>query len=303
MKTCLIVNPNAGSAEELEQLHGTLERLAPMSFWETAASGDARRLAERAAREGYEYVIACGGDGTLNEIVNGLVPAKYEGLLGILPVGTGNDLTRSLYPERTREEIADMLVAAAWLTVDVGQLEWDGGSRLFLNSSAMGFAAMLSQQMTSDLKKWIGWAAYPVTAVKNARELEAYHATFQMKDGESFTAEVFNITVSNGEFIGGGIQIAPRASLNDGLLDVFVFPAMRVGQALNLVPLLWGGRHMDREEFLFRTAERLRISAKTTIPLNADGEYIGEVRDVEYSLLPNALRLVTDGSSRVLRKL
>lgn len=293
MPTWLILNPNAGTAEEISQLEVALERFEDLSVHRTAQAGDGERLARLAIENGATRIVAAGGDGTLNEIVNGIAPDFGRVALGILPLGTGNDFTRTLLRGQQMEKlaIAEQLAHLPETPADVVRISFGGRERYFLNAANIGFAATLARDMNNELKRWIGTLAYPVMALSQMGTLEPFHLRVTV-DSRELDVDALNVVVGNGQYLGGGVQALPQASPTDGLLDVLVVPDLPLTDLLMLAPTLLRGEHATDTSLKVLRGIRVRLESIPPIPVNVDGEYLGEFATLEFEVLPGVLGLV-----------
>lgn len=297
MRTFVILNPTAGGAEAAEELLAReLAALDDLQIGRTTAAGDAQRLAARARRDGFERVVAAGGDGTLNEVLNGLAP-DFDGLeVGLVPLGTGNDLARTLEIPRTVEEAVAVLVAGVTRRFDVARVEGET-VRYFLNVSAGGFSGEVGEILEQDPEVKAAWG--PLSYVRGAfqalSQLEPYRTRLVIDPGGAGEEELrlasVNVIVANARFVGGGLHVAPPALPDDGLLDLIVVRAAPVGRLSVLASKVLVSQHMEDELILHRQVRRLEVHAEPSMPFNADGELIGHT-PVRYEVLPQALRLV-----------
>lgn len=293
MRTCIIVNPNAGSVEGLAALEAALGRLPGSEVRRTEAAGDAERLARDAVRGGADLVVAAGGDGTLNEVVNGLAEDFGKARLGLLPLGTGNDFARSIGVPDDLEGALAVLAAGAARAVDVGRATIGDTSRCFVNMSAGGFSGEVSERAGEAKDRW-GPLAYMRAAIDALPELKGFLTTLVVNGAETLRMEASNIIVSNGRYVASGIPAAPKAVLDDGLFDVLIAPALTIPQLAALVPQVLLGRHMDNDLLLFRRATRLEIECDPPMAFNVDGELIGENGQgtARFEILPRALQVI-----------
>jgi diacylglycerol kinase (ATP) len=292
MRVHVIVNPAAGTADERDPLN-ELQRLLreaghDVLIRETQAGGDAERLAGEAAASGVEMIVAAGGDGTLNEVVNG-VASVASGLstsaIGLLPAGTGNDFARSLGIDDPQRAVA-ALVAGRTRPIDMVSL----GTRVFLNASAGGFTAETSANVTSDLKQSVGRLAYLIGGARAVLEYEPIAACVEA-EGRVIETDLQLFAVCNGSYIGGGHQIAPTARPDDGLMEVCLVRATSTLDFLALLPRLSSGAHVDDEDVAyFRTREVSLTFARST-KVNTDGEVL-EASHCQYVMRPAAVRMV-----------
>ena len=151
MSKCVILNPNAGTTAEIAGVDAFYYSLDDCVIERSEEPGGCEELAQNAVERGVEYIIAAGGDGTLNEVVNGLLKAGFQGELGILPLGTGNDFARAIYGEIDIERVEKVIEQRRSNPVDVGCISFDGGKQYFLNGCNVGFVGILSAEMRHEI--------------------------------------------------------------------------------------------------------------------------------------------------------
>ena len=294
MRTCVIFNP-AARGEKARHFRRHLEALGNQATLKlTAAAGDARRLAEEAVNEGFDIVVAAGGDGTLNEVLNGLgdAPEGFErARLGLLPLGTVNVFARELgLPVR---------LEAAWEAIQQGKEtridlpcvdhEADGlrQRRYFAQLAGAGLDARAIELVHWSLKKRIGPLAYVVAGLKAL--MGAQSKITVTGGGRSETGEL--VLIGNGRLYGGQYRIFPGADLRDGRLDVCVFPRVNWLTLARCGPaLLLQGRPPASLVRAFQ-AESLTLTSPVPTPLEADGELLGRL-PATFSVQRSRLRVI-----------
>jgi diacylglycerol kinase (ATP) len=293
MRTCIIVNPNAGSVEDLAALEAALDRLPGSEVLRTEAAGNAERLAREAVRNGADLVVAAGGDGTLNEVVNGLSEDFGKVRLGLIPLGTGNDFARSIGVPDDLEGALAVLERGEARAVDVARATIGETCRCFLNMSVGGFSGEVSERASEAKDRW-GPLAYMRGAIGALPELKGFLTTITLNGGETLQLEMFNLVVANGRYVASGIPAAPKAVLDDGLLDVVISPMTTLPQLAVLIPQVLLGRHLESDLLLFRRATRLEIECDPPMAFNVDGELIGENGGgtARFEILPRALQVI-----------
>jgi len=296
MTTCVIVNPNAGSVEEIEVLERTVGSSLPgAELCVTREEGDARRFAREALEAGAGLIVAAGGDGTLNEVVNGLAADFGSARLGLIPLGTGNDFARSINVPADLDAAIGILQEGRVRTLDVARATFqDGsqdGSRYFINMAAGGFSGLVSEKADKVKDRW-GPLAYLRAAVGVLPELQGFDATFLIDGGEErLKLEAYNVVVSNGRYVAAGIPVAPQSRLDDGRLDLMLVPSASLGEMALLLPQVLLGRHTESDRLIFREITSLEIASDPAMAFNVDGELIGET-PVRFEVLPRALQVV-----------
>lgn len=290
MKARIIVNPNAGSVEGIAALKDSLGRLSGTEICITEQEGHAEELARQAVEEGAELVVAAGGDGTLNEVLNGLSSGFDRVRLGLLPLGTGNDFARSIGVPDDLEAALAILLAGRFQRIDVGRATVGGKSRCFLNMAVGGFSGVVSEK-ASDAKELWGPLAYMRGAVDALPELQAFETTIVLNGAERLRVATYNIVISNGRYVAAGIPVAPQAVIDDGLFEVMIAPATTLPKLALLVPQVLLGQHLNSDLLLFRRATRVEIESDPPMSFNVDGEMLGEESSA-FEIQPRAVEMV-----------
>lgn len=292
MKTCVIINPQAGSASERSHLEQPLHEWAEGACWQTTEAGHAERLAARAVEEGFEQLIVAGGDGTVNEVVNGIL--RNDGshiLLGVLPLGTGNDLVRTLdIPPDPRDAVV-ILKEGREITVDAIEVETEGRIIYGINVAAGGFSGQVDEAVTSELKETWGPLAYVLGAASALPDLQEYETIIAFEDGPEEAVDALNVIVANGRTVAGGRLVAPFANPCDGLLDVAVVEFGTVLEMAGVGTRLMAGTYMDSEHVHHRKVRRLTVRSNPGMWFNIDGELITK-EPVAFTVRPQALRVI-----------
>lgn len=305
----IIVNPKSASGSTREKWSATAADLrahfGPFNVAFTKSQGDGIDIAERAALSGRTFVIACGGDGTINEVANGILRSGQDIELGVLPSGTGGDFRRTLGMPLSTREAAAALRRGKTKTIDVGLASFhdhDGRevSRYFLNVSSVGLAADVIRRVKSAKAfDWLpdgpmrGRANFAVSTLRELVGLEAPLIRVRFDDGDEHSLKTVALCVANARYFGGGMMIAPEAVLDDGQLDVINIGDLTTMRVLSNVHSLYRGTHLNMKEVHSRRAKRIEIrpsDPSNDIHLETDGELPGRL-PVAYEIIPNALRL------------
>lgn len=284
-----VVNPVAGGgrgsrlartlADEFAAAGMTLEVAV------TPGPGEGARLAAAAADDGHTVVIAVGGDGTANEVANGLIGSAAA--LALYPVGSSNDLARTLgYPRgrgRTRRLAQWLATEARRRTIDVGE----ANGRLFLNAAGIGIDGHVAERVMAS-ERVIGqpWA-YLVGSLISIATYRPQRMEVLL-DGEGRLGDFLTIVASNGRFFGSGMQPAPRARLDDGLLDVTIAGDLSPFASLAALARLYFGKHENGTSIVTRTAREVEIDLPRAIPWEIDGE-VGHTDRLRIGVRPGAL--------------
>ncbi len=291
MNCLLIVNPAAGQGRPLEALETLQSTLAPIlgGLVVTQGVGDAECAARTAAENGYSGVLAAGGDGTINEVVNGLLAAGAPGgalPLGLVPLGTQNVLAHELGLPLELDGTLAMLQAARTRQIDVGL----AGSRHFVLMAGFGFDAQVIGEVVRPMKALLGPAAYAFATVGALAKCRSTAIRLQL-DGEEVRSEAFLVVVANAaSYAYRQIKLAPFAALDDGWLDICVFERAaldRVGFATQMMAVL-ARRHLRDPRVRYYRGRHLLLESGPPIQGQLDGDAFGET-PIEISLLPRAL--------------
>jgi diacylglycerol kinase (ATP) len=289
-KTCIILNPSAGSVRDLDDIAARLARLPNAEVRLTNKPGSAARFARTAIGKGRETIIAAGGDGTLNEVINGIGENLGAARVGLLPLGTGNDFARSLNLPVDLEAAIDVILAGETRAVDLVRVTSDD-VRYFVNVSAGGFSGLVDEKLTPEMKKTWGPLAYLRSAAAALPELRAYRTTLAFDNAESLMLELYNVVVANGRYVAGGMLIAPEASIDDGLLDVVLIPKRPAPELALVVAQIALGTHLSSDAVIHRRAAKLTVNSKPGMWFNVDGELVGN-EPATFEVVPRALRFI-----------
>ena len=284
----------------LEQLRGHLPA-AELDLCPTSGPGDARRLALEASEQGYDRVVAAGGDGTVHEVVTGLLDGgNSRPSLGIVPLGTANDLARAL---ALPEELGPSLVAAATAhtrTVDVGYMHQSAPKsavRPFINAISGGVASEATAATPVLLKRALGELAYIVAGLTKLAQLEPYELELQVGD-QHWSGRAYALGIGNAPFVGGGFELCPGASLVDGLLEFTIVTEAALG-AGNLVAMLERRSLAGAREIVHLRGAAAELHCQPAIAVNLDGEP-DRLTGARFTLSPASIELAVPGTPAVL---
>ncbi len=290
MKTLVIFNHRAGSADRFAQVTRRFEGRSGCEIRRTSHPQDARRFGQAAVEEGFDRVVVAGGDGTVSQVVNGIAPEFSRIELAVLPLGTGNDLARSL--GITIEDIdaaCSAVMEGKVRKIDVVRIT-DGTTRYFVNAATGGFGAEVSADVNSQDKHRWGPFAYWMTAIAKLVDLHEYEVRLDL-DGQTHDLTLYALALANGRFIGGGFPIAPAAELDDGLLHVTTIPVMSAVELLGVgLSFALGNSHLPGNSVTLN-AHRVHIHATPDMPFSVDGEPMSSI-DATFQVLPSALSVV-----------
>jgi YegS/Rv2252/BmrU family lipid kinase len=294
MRTCVIFNPTA-RGERAKRFRRHLDAIgAECALKPTTAPGGGRALAAEAVREGFEVIVAAGGDGTLNEVLNGIgdEPDGFaRARLGVLPLGTINVFAREIGMPLGLHRAWAVIRRGRESAIDLPRVEFGAAGnsqyRWFAQLAGAGLDAHAVELVDWNLKKRIGFFAYVVAALKAMR---AEPSQILTEDGfQSMTGE--QVLIGNGRLYGGSFTVFPEAKLSDGLLDVCVFPRVTWGTVVSCGwGLVTGRLHRSGGARHFQAASFL-LTAPTRTALELDGELVGEL-PARFSVQRKLLRAI-----------
>ncbi|MDM8529400.1 diacylglycerol kinase family lipid kinase [Anaerolineales bacterium HSG24] len=302
MKVLFIVNPKSGFSGFRKQVGQAIAHLAEFGYLikrvETSGPGDATKLAQQAIEEEYDITVAVGGDGTINEVVNGLAGSNTA--LAVLPAGTANvyaadvgiPIGSLINPDAIKKAV-EVLATGQRRRIDLGRLTLaDGTSRYFLMWSGVGLDAAISEAKKSNIRssRSLGYMAWFMATMMLLFEFRGNPATLEM-DNETIQERLIVAVASNGQLYGRVWRFAPEAKLDDGLLDVGVMVGHRWWQILKHGISLTLRRHIQDTNFHLHRTKSLTIRTKYPMPVHVDGETIGNT-PITVEVVPAALDVI-----------
>jgi len=270
-------------------------------------AGDAVRIAEQEARAGRRFIISFGGDGTISEVARGILRSRAPAELGVLPQGTGADFMRTLGVPSRLAAAARALRDGRSEKIDVGEVSFTGHdgtneSRHYINSASFGLSGEVASR-TNRANREVGWRlfggalTYATETMKAAFAFDPPAVWIQIGTDPERQVSITQVSVNNGKFFGGGMKIAPRASLVDGRLDLVVIRKLSLARIAANGPRLYSGTHLSLPEVDHVQVESVSarpVSEGATIELEVDGETPG-VLPARFSIHPRALSIRVGG--------
>jgi diacylglycerol kinase (ATP) len=306
----VIVNPtsaNGATRENWPKMASDLRtHFGAFSVAFTESIGDGRTRAAEASKQGTKLIIACGGDGTISEVANGIIDSKMETELGVLPSGTGGDFRRSLKLSTNLATAARALRDSRPRLIDVGRVTFvnDAGereTRHFVNVASFGMStAVLERQRSGDAMKWLpsfgsrklgsklSYAAATVQTTLQSSPTEVY---VQLDEAAERRLRIAELAVANARYYGGAMKIAPDAKLDDGWFDVVTIGEAGAFRILANSPRLYLGAHLRMDEVSHALAKQLvarPVKKDERIAVELDGEVVGRL-PVTFQIVPRAL--------------
>jgi YegS/Rv2252/BmrU family lipid kinase len=293
------VNPAAGagkSARRWPQIANLLRNIGlKFDHHLTEAPGHASKLAGDAARQGCEFIVAVGGDGTIHEIVNGLYHTGDISniTLGIIGTGTGSDYIRTLGIPHRYMEACHCLLNPRTTLVDLGVVEYTSKGkqeqRIFTNFAGIGFAAEIVRMTRQKFKSLGATPSYlmglltTLISYRNSNVTVKYNDTVEEK-------KLCLVTMNHGRYAGGKMMIAPEADISDGLFDMIFVNDLNKFDLIYSLPRIYRGTHLTHSKVSMVRTDRVEISSAFPLALQADGELLGEI-PASFSVLPAALKI------------
>ena len=274
----------------------------------TERGGEAVEIAEREARGGRRFIIACGGDGTISEVVNGILRAREgsnsETELGVLPSGTGGDFRRTLEVPARAADAARSLREGKTRVLDAGRVTFtnrrgEEESRFFVNVASFGMGGEVIRRVKSREGLPAGAArllggklSFAAAAIQSALSFEKPRVRVSLDGGAESQLTVANFCVANARYFGGGMKIAPKALVDDGLFDVVAVGDVSAATVLTNSYRLYLGTHLGMSEVNHARARRVsaRPASGDEVKLEVDGELVG-LLPAEFEILPGALHV------------
>jgi diacylglycerol kinase (ATP) len=291
MRICILFNPRAGSADQVEELLKAISDRPEILLRETTGPGSGRDLAASAVEEGFDAVVAAGGDGTVHEVLNGMMTSKNGSIFGVIPLGTGNDLARTLAMPTDPRDAVEALRSLRVASIDVIRAEFGGKVIFGANAASGGFATQVNEALSEDLKQSWGPLAYLIGAATVLPDLQDHQTAIVCEDGVPETMELLNVIVANGRTVAGGKPVAPRANPEDGWLDLILVRRGTVAEMAEVAARLLAGGFLDSPLVAHRRVRHVAIRAWPEMWFNIDGELAAR-EPIEFRVVPHALRVV-----------
>ncbi len=296
MNCCVVLNPYAnrwGAKRKLPLVESALQKAGvTYDISVTEQPAQATEAARSAALSGkYDAVVAAGGDGTLNEVINGLIQAAGDSptmSLGILPIGTANDFYDMMGLPRDLDEAAAIIAAGRTRQVDAAR----ANDHFFCNNCAVAMEPMITIENTK-IHRLSGNSRYLLALVKGLIKLKAWDMRVTWDDG-AYEGPTYLLSVCNSPRTGGVFMMYPPAQMDDGYLNYVLAPELSKLQVLAILPRLFGGSHINHPRITSGRTTRLTVESRPGTPVHADGEVLTEAIDrVQYEVLPGKLTVLS----------
>ena len=296
MKILFIINPTAGKGrgkevgERIQLFMRDRDVNYKIAF--TGKPREAETIAKHSVMEGYDRIVAVGGDGTIYEVANGI--AGCDVVMGIIPSGTGNDLARTLGIPLNIEEALAVIIDGAEKAIDLGCVN----GRRFLNVTSIGLDAEIVREAENLKKYFSGTSAYVAGVLKALLHFKRKKVTLIL-DGKEQEKNVMLVAIANGKYYGGGMKIAPTADIEDGTFEVCIVNEISKLKILRLFPTIFSGTHIHVREVELLRAKTVKITSKEELIINIDGDIAG-VTPVNIEMMEKGLRFIVPRSQVVV---
>lgn len=290
----LIYNPTSGREEGRKRLADILHMLDAAGIETTThateGEGDATASAAEAIDNGYDMIIAAGGDGTLNEVINGMADKPERPPLGIIPLGTTNDFARALGIPRNWEDACSIITRQATRVIDLGQ----SNEKYFINIAGGGSLTELTYEVPSKLKTIIGQLAYYMKGLEKMTRLRPTELRIELEGHGVYHEEFMLFLITNTNSVGGFEKLAPEAKIDDGLFDVIMLKRCNLVEFVRVASMALRGEHINDPLVIHKQTNRVTVTSPDVVQLNLDGEF-GGLLPATFKVLPGHLRIFADG--------
>lgn len=303
-KTVIILNPQSGNGStgrEWPEIYARAKSsLGPFEAVMTSAAGEAVQLARDALQEGAERVICIGGDGTLNEVVNGFMfegkPVNPDAVLGFIPNGTGCDFVRTVSIPRSVERSIDLINQENARPIDIGRVCYKDNQghdavRYFVNIASFGLGGEIVDRVNRTSKALGPFICFLWSTLLSLLLFGKKNITFSIDDGRETQAVCWNIAVANGRYHGGGMLVAPDAMVNDGLFHITVIGDLSLPQVIRHLPKLYTGKINTIKQVKITTGKKISAWSQHNVLIDMDGEQPGTLPAV-IDIVPSALKFI-----------
>ncbi len=303
-KTAVIINPNAANGatgKKIDFFKNLLQKTGSFELKFTKAKGHATELSRESLKEGFNRVIAIGGDGTFNEVVNGFYeneqPVNHDAVLGLISGGTGADFIKTVEFPKDETKAIDRIIEDNIKLIDLGKVTYDmpdksRKTRYFLNIADAGVGGEVVERVNNTTKLFGGFASFLIGTISTVMEYKNQRTQIIFDDDFKIDKITNNIVVGNGKFFGGGMKILPDARLDDGLFDVIIIGDINKVEFFKNIPKIYNGTHIHDPKIQCRKAKKVYITAESPLKIDIDGEQEG-FTPAEFKIIPGAVKILT----------
>jgi diacylglycerol kinase (ATP) len=274
-KARIIYNPTSGRELFKKHLPEVLQKFEQAGYetscHATTCEGDAIQAAKVAGERGFDLIVAAGGDGTINEVVNGIAELVERPQLAVIPVGTTNDFARAIgIPLNNVIQAVEVILNGEPQKIDIGRVN----DHYFINIAGGGRLTELTYEVPSKLKTMVGQLAYYLKGMEMLPSIRPSEVEIEY-DGKLFQGEIMLFLVSLTNSVGGFEKLAPDSKLNDGMFDLLILKKANLAEFIRVASLALRGEHINDEHIIYTKANRVKVTNNDKMQLNLDGEYGG----------------------------
>lgn len=285
-----IVNPVAGQGKKLffvsEITSFCQQKNLRYKVVMTHRPKEAIELAREASKK-YEVIVAVGGDGTVNEVVNGIVDTNVK--LGIIPIGSGNDFAKQMGLTYNLKKDLDILIQGNIRVVDLGMVN---KKYYFINGLGVGFDGEVAYRVRDFLKYAKGFFGYLLSVFRTLATYKFYKVAFYIDNEKVKDEKILLIAICNGTTYGGGFKVAPSAKVDDGFFTVCFISKMSKFYAVRKIPKILKGTHVSLPEVSMYTGKNVKIKAEQDLFSQLDGEILPPMKEFEIEIIPNEITVI-----------
>ncbi len=291
----LIYNPSAGLQTQQDKAFLIIRKLMEtdnyrISIFSTKKKDDAYYEAKKACAENFDIILACGGDGTVNEVVNGIMDSPNKSKLAILAAGSINDFSDHLNLPTDVSKFTELIIKGNTIMVDVGK----ANDKYFINVAAGGAFTNVAHEVPIDTKTLLGKFAYYLQGAKELPyQLEKkYPATIQIDEEGPFDEDIFLFLVTNSPSVGGFKKLVPEASITDKKLDLLIIKKTTKKELVEIFSKIITGQHIKHPSVIYKKAERISLTSSVDdLIIDIDGEQ-GEKPPVFFEIIPHGIEII-----------
>jgi diacylglycerol kinase (ATP) len=299
MRVQIILNPYANrwrAQSKIPQIEEACTKVGlDYDLFVLPSAGQGKKAAIAAVESGYDVVVAAGGDGTVNEVLNGLIAVAGDGAtppLGVIPLGTGNDFNDMNHLPRVLLDSVSTIAKGNSRQIDAGLVVWDGHKHYFGNNCALAMEPMVTIENVR-ITRISGNLRYLVALVKALVKLKAWDFSTSWDAGKS-EGPMFLLSVCNSPRTGGIFPMAPNAQTDDGQFDVVSLPEVSKMTVLKLLPRLLRGTHINYGQVSCIRTPQISVSSSPGTPIHADGEVLTDsASEISFEVLPKKITLIS----------
>ena len=290
-RTVFLVNPASDNGGTGKRWAALAHRAAGLGLdGETLYSERPGHLIELAASTDADLVVAVGGDGTLNEVVNGLMERDERPVVATIPLGTGMDFVRTYGIPTRFDDAVDVAARGGERTIDVGRVDHTRGVRYFANVGSVGMSAAVAQRANGMSKALGGKATFFYALTRVFLEWQNTPISVELEDGTRRDARMHDVIVANGQWHGGAMWLAPEARPDDGLFDVVLIGDVNKRDFVTTAPKIYKGTYLAHPKVELLRSRTVAVDAPERLPIELDGEQVGTT-PARFEVVPGALRV------------